>query len=98
MHGNRMMSALWNHSPRAVRERFPRRRAGAGRYCKNADGSLCARTSCDWRQLEFPGMRLKSGQQLGDAYAYLEANLPVVRQRLYQASVRLALVLNEALP
>jgi hypothetical protein len=40
--------------------------------------------------------RLKPGQKLGDAY--LNANLPVVRERLYQAGVRLAMVLNEALP
>ena len=39
-------------------------------------------------------MLLKSGQKLGDAYR--RANLPVVRQRLYQAGVRLAMVLNEA--
>ena len=41
------------------------------------------------------GQRLKSGQKLSDAY--LNANLPVVRRRLYQAGVRLAMVLNEAL-
>jgi hypothetical protein len=39
------------------------------------------------------GKRLKSGQKLADAY--FDANLPVVRQRLYQASVRLAMVLNQ---
>ncbi len=38
--------------------------------------------------------RLKSGQKLGDAY--VDANMPVVRQRLYRESVRLAMVLNEA--
>ena len=43
-------------------------------------------------QVPETGKRLKSGQKLGDAY--LKANLPVVRQRLYQASVRLAMVLN----
>jgi hypothetical protein len=37
--------------------------------------------------------RLKPGQKLADGY--LDANLPVVRQRLYQAGVRLALVLNQ---
>jgi hypothetical protein len=37
--------------------------------------------------------RLKSGQKLSDAY--LDANLPVVRRRLYQAGVRLAMVLND---
>jgi hypothetical protein len=42
------------------------------------------------------GERLKSGQKLSDAY--LNANLPVVRRRLYQAGVRLAMVLNDALP
>ena len=40
------------------------------------------------------GQRLKSGQKLGDAY--VNANMPVVRERLYRASVRLATVLNEA--
>jgi hypothetical protein len=47
-------------------------------------------------QVPETGMRLKSGQKLGDAY--LQANLPTVRRRLYQGSVRLALVLNEAFP
>jgi nuclease S1 len=42
------------------------------------------------------GQRLKPGQKLGDAY--LNANMPVVRRRLHQASVRLATVLNEAFP
>jgi hypothetical protein len=40
------------------------------------------------------GTRMKSGQKLGEAY--LEANLPVVRRRLCQGGVRLAMVLNEA--
>jgi hypothetical protein len=39
---------------------------------------------------------LEPGQKL--AYAYLEANLPMVRRRLYLAGVRLAWVLNEAFP
>lgn len=39
------------------------------------------------------GKRLKSGQKLADAY--LDANLPLLRRRLYQASVRLATVLNQ---
>ena len=47
-------------------------------------------------QVPETGKRLKPGQKLGDAY--LEANLPVVRRRLYQAGVRLAMVLNEAFP
>ena len=47
-------------------------------------------------QVPETGMRLKSGQKLGDAY--LQANIPTVRRRLYQGSVRLALVLNEAFP
>ena len=42
------------------------------------------------------GKRLKPGQKLGDAY--VAANLPVVRRRLYQASIRLAMLLNEAFP
>jgi nuclease S1 len=45
-------------------------------------------------QVPGTGRRMKSGQKLGDAY--LNANLPVVRRRLYQGSVRLAFVLNEA--
>jgi hypothetical protein len=40
------------------------------------------------------GKRLKPGQKLSDAYA--NANMPVVRQRLYQAGIRLAKLLNEA--
>ena len=40
------------------------------------------------------GMRIKPGQKLADSYR--EANLPVVRRRLYQAGVRLARVLNDA--
>jgi nuclease S1 len=44
-------------------------------------------------QVPETGMRLKSGQKLGDSC--LQANLPVVRRRLYQSSVRFALVLNE---
>ena len=42
------------------------------------------------------GQRLKPGQKLGDAY--VNANMPVVRRRLYEAGVRLATVLNEAFP
>jgi hypothetical protein len=42
------------------------------------------------------GKRLKPGQKLSDSY--LNANLPVARRRLYQAGVRLAMVLNEAFP
>jgi nuclease S1 len=45
-------------------------------------------------QVPETGKRLKSGQKLADAY--LDANLPVARRRLYQASVRLAMVLNQA--
>jgi nuclease S1 len=44
-------------------------------------------------QVPETGKRLKSGQNLSDAY--LDANLPLVRRRLYQASVRLAMVLNQ---
>jgi nuclease S1 len=40
--------------------------------------------------------RLKSGQKLADEY--YTANLPVARQRLCQAGLRLAMVLNEAFP
>jgi hypothetical protein len=47
-------------------------------------------------QVPKPGRRLKPGEKL--SHAYLEANLPVVRRRLYQAGVRLAMVLNEMWP
>jgi hypothetical protein len=42
------------------------------------------------------GKRIRADQKPSDAYQ--EANLPVVRQRLYQAGVRLAMLLNEAFP
>ena len=45
-------------------------------------------------QVPETGQRLKPGQKLGDSY--VEANLPVVRQRLYRSGVRLAKVLNES--
>ncbi len=45
-------------------------------------------------QVPETGKRLRPGQKLGDRY--LDENLPVVRQRLYRAGVRLAHVLNEA--
>ena len=47
-------------------------------------------------QVPETGKRLKAGQKLGDAY--LNTHLPVVRKRLYQASIRLAMVLNETFP
>jgi hypothetical protein len=37
--------------------------------------------------------RIKPGAKLGDAYQ--EKSLPVVRQRMFRAGVRLAKVLNE---
>jgi nuclease S1 len=45
---------------------------------------------------QVPGtdQRIKSGQKLGEEYQ--AKNLPVVRQRLCQAALRLAMVLNEA--
>jgi nuclease S1 len=42
------------------------------------------------------GRRIRPGQALADAY--LEANLPVVRQRLYRGGIRLAMVLNAIWP
>jgi nuclease S1 len=45
-------------------------------------------------QVPETGKRLKSGQKLSDTY--LDANLPVLRRRLHQASVRLAMVVNQA--
>ncbi len=47
-------------------------------------------------QVPETGKRMKPGQKLSDAY--YNANLPVVRQRMYQASIRLAMLLNEAFP
>ncbi len=47
-------------------------------------------------QVPDTGKRLKSGQMLGDLY--LNTHLPVVRKRLYQAGLRLALVLNQTFP
>ena len=47
-------------------------------------------------QVPETGKRLKSGQKLADAY--LKANLPALRGRLYHASARLAWVLNDAFP
>jgi S1/P1 Nuclease len=40
------------------------------------------------------GSRMKPGAKLGDQY--FDKNLPVVRQRMYRAGIRLATVLNEA--
>jgi len=42
------------------------------------------------------GHRIKPGEKL--AKAYFDANLPIVRQRLYQGGLRLAMVLNETWP
>jgi hypothetical protein len=39
------------------------------------------------------GDRIKPGQKLSEAY--LTGNLPSVKRRLYQAGVRLAMLLNE---
>jgi hypothetical protein len=41
------------------------------------------------------GALIKPGRRLGDEYQ--AENLPVVRRRLYQGGVRLAMVLNEIL-
>jgi hypothetical protein len=50
-----------------------------------------------WQAYQVPetGKRLKPGEKL--AKAYFDANLPVVRRRLYQGGIRLAMVLTEAL-
>jgi hypothetical protein len=42
------------------------------------------------------GCWIKSGTKLGDVYQ--DPNLPVVKRRLYQAGVRLAMVLNQVWP
>ena len=47
-------------------------------------------------QVPETGKRLRPGQKFADAY--LEANLPVVRRRLNQEGIRLAMVLNEIWP
>ncbi len=47
-------------------------------------------------QVPESGMRIKPGQKLADAYQ--EASLPVVRRRLYQAGVRLALRAERGVP
>jgi nuclease S1 len=47
-------------------------------------------------QVPETGQRLKPGQKLADAYQ--AASLPVVRKRLFQGGVRLAMVLNEVFP
>ena len=45
-----------------------------------------------------PGTELPIKPRQKLAKAYFDANLPVVRQRLYQGGIRLAMVLNEAVP
>jgi hypothetical protein len=47
-------------------------------------------------QVPETGQRLKPGQKLAELYH--AKNLPVVRERLVKAAVRLAFVLNEAFP
>jgi len=47
-------------------------------------------------QVPETGKRIKPRLKLAESFQ--EANLPVVRRRLYHAGVRLALVLNEAFP
>jgi hypothetical protein len=42
------------------------------------------------------GMRIRPGAKLGDAY--VEASMPVVRERLYRAGIRLATLLNKVWP
>jgi S1/P1 Nuclease len=42
------------------------------------------------------GQRIQPGARLGDAYQ--EASLSVAKRRLYQAGVRLTMVLNEVFP
>ena len=62
-----------------------------GAFGMTLQGLLAAREA--YRVPE-TGLGLKPGEKLTDAY--LKANLPAVRRRLYQAGVRLAIVLNEA--
>jgi len=45
-------------------------------------------------QVPETGKRLKPGQKLADVYQ--DKSLPVIRRRLSQAGLRLAMVLNEA--
>jgi len=42
------------------------------------------------------GQRIKTGEKL--SREYFDANLPIVRRRLYRAWIRLAVVLNETWP
>jgi hypothetical protein len=69
-----------------------RRRAQAGTVEDWATESLLVARQA--YQDPTTGQRIKPGAKLGDAYQ--AANLPVAQRRLYQASARLAMVLNEA--
>jgi hypothetical protein len=71
-----------------------RRQAEAGSVEDWATESLLAAREA--YQDPATGQRIKPGSKLRDAYQ--DANLPVVRRRLYQAGARLAWVLNEAFP
>jgi hypothetical protein len=76
-----------------ARLRSERRQPRARRKIARPDSLLAARAAYNVPET---GQRLKPGKKLGDAY--VNANMPVVRQRLYRAGVRLATVLNEVFP
>jgi hypothetical protein len=51
-------------------------------------------------QASLPGPRDGHADQAGSrlADAYVEASMPVVRERLYRAGIRLAMLLNDVWP
>jgi hypothetical protein len=71
-----------------------RRRAQAGSVEDWATESLLAAREA--YQNPATGRRMKPGAKLGDEYQ--ARSLPVAKRRVYEAGVRLALLLNETLP
>jgi nuclease S1 len=84
----------WLDDLMAMDKADARARAQAGRVEEWATESLLAAKQA--YQDPTTGQRIKSGHKLGEAYQ--TASLLVVRQRLYQAGVRLAMVLNDLFP
>ena len=82
--GGSPISSPWTRQKPARRPREARSRIGRRRSL------LAAREAY---QDPATGQRIKPGAKLGDAY--YERSLPVAKRRLYQAGVRLAIVLNE---
>ena len=75
-----------DHSPRAVLAR-PRPSPQPARS-----------PPAGWQAYQDPatGQRIKPGARLEDAYQ--KAGLPVAKRRLYQAGVKLAMLLNDVFP